>query len=276
MPLEFEIANFHLLDELVPYLVATPWNRPQFDLCPFGLRIPEENVINPLHLASERFLLLLERLDTLTFGPEGMPMPRWVFYVGSELPGGIMGFARHAESLTQCQRDLLEIEPDYKGLVPFSMYIAIPMIPRINWMGHNLASLNPVFPELGYRGLASLTKGIALRVYGAEYQYGATQWQSKALNIHTKFGPLDLITAYTPAHSEPMTLTYRVQLTELTLRAACGDPSVSIDRPNAEFWLDAQDVEHASQLQDEIEDGAEYQIVDRPVRKDGKIRIPLA
>ena len=276
MSLEFEISNSHLLDELVPYLVATPWNRPQFDLSPFGLRIPEENVINPLVLASERFLVLLERLDTLTFGPEGMPMPRWVFYVGSELPGGIMGFARHAEGLTQSQRDLLEIERDYKGLVPFSMYIAIPMIPRINWMGHNLASLNPVFPELGYRGLASLTKGVALRVYGAEYQYGATQWESKALNIHTKFGPLDLITAYTPAHSEPMTLTYRVVLTELTLRAACGDPSASLDRPQAEFWLDAQDVAHASRLQDEIEAGAEYQIVDRPVRKDGKTRIPLA
>lgn len=276
MSLEFEIANSHLLDELVPYLVATPWNRPNFDMCPFGLRIPEQNIINPLHLSSERFLVLLERLDSLTFGPEGMPMPRWVFYVGSELPGGIMGFAREAEGLTKHQRELLELESDYTGLVPFSMYIAIPMIPRINWMGHNLASLNPVFPELGYRGLASLTKGIALRVYRAEHQYGATQWESKALNIHTKFGPLDLITAYTPAHSEPMTLTYRVRLTDQALRAACGDAGAKMERPKVGFWLEAKDVDHACRLQDEIEAGAQYQIVDRPVREDGKILIPLA
>ena len=36
--------------------------------------------------------LLLEQLDALTFGPEGMPMPLWVFYNASELPGGIVGF----------------------------------------------------------------------------------------------------------------------------------------------------------------------------------------
>ena len=36
----------------------------------------------------------LVRLDRLTFGTEGMPMPRWLFVDGAGLPGGIAGLGR--------------------------------------------------------------------------------------------------------------------------------------------------------------------------------------
>ena len=81
--------NERLLRDLVPYVVATPDNLARLDLAPFGLAVPDEGRIDPLHTRSETFLTLLSRLDAITFGPEGMPMARWLFVDGSELPGGI-------------------------------------------------------------------------------------------------------------------------------------------------------------------------------------------
>jgi len=274
--MDFGIKNPRILESCDLFVVATPWNWAHFDLCPFGVPIAEENRISPLLLDSEPFLRLLERLDALTFGPEGMPMPRWVFYDGSELPGGIAGFGRRAERLTAAQRAAMRVPLSYEGLVPFSMYIAIPMLPSGSWMGHNLASLNGVFPEAGLSGLASVTKAFGLRIYRARYQFGATQWRSRALHIHTKFGPLDLVTAYTPAHSDPMTLTYRVAITLDGLRHACGDPNVHLERLRPHLWLDVDDVAQACRLQDEIEGGARYCIADRPRREGERLRVPIA
>lgn len=272
--MDFVPSNPRIL-EYEPYVVVTPWNKPHFDFTPLGLEIPTTNFINPLRLESEAFLLLLQEMDRQTFGPEGMPMPRWVFYNCSELPGGIVGFARRAGDLTDTQRLRLGVPDDYEGLVPFSMFIAIPMLPAGDWMGHNLCSLNGVFPEAGLRGLASTTKAIGLSVYRTKRLFGATQWESRALHIHAKFGPLDLVTAYTPAHSEPMTLTYLVEITIDGLLNACGDPSARISRPEPTFWINANDVDRANKLQDEIEAGAKFQITDRPKREGDKILIPL-
>ncbi len=270
------VSNPRLLADLEPYIVVTPWNRPHFDLAPFGLSIKDEHVFNPMKLSSERFLLLLQEMDRLTFGPEGMPMPRWVFYNCSELPGGIMGFGRRAGEMTESERAALGIADDYDGLVPYSMFIAIPMLPAGDWMGHNLCSMNSVLPDSGLKSLGSVTKAFGLYTYRTRVLYGATQWHSKALHIHVKFGPLDLVTAYTPAHSEPMTLTYRVAITLNGLLNACGDPSASIDRPEPTLLLDADDADTVRSLQDEIEQGARYQIVDRPRYEDDRTIIPIA
>ena len=271
-----ELMNPTILDTLEPYIVVSPWNRPHFDLVPFGIPIPEANVFNPLLLRSEGFLLLLQEMDRVTFGPEGMPMPRWVFYNCSELPGGIMGFGRQSGLLSAAERALIGVPDDYDGLVPFSMFIAIPMLPAGDWMGHNLCSLNALLPSAGLKGLASVTKAFGLYTYRTRVLYGATQWHSKALHIHAKFGPLDLVTAYTPAHSEPMSLTYRVEISLNGLLNACGDPSAVIERRAPTQLLDADDVQGVRLLQDQIERGASYQIVDRPRHEGTKTLLPIA
>jgi hypothetical protein len=273
--IDFKTGNDRILETCELFLVAAPWNRPFFDVAPFGLPIAEHHVINPLLLSSEVFLGLLERLDALTFGPEGMPMPRWVFYNGSELPGGIVGFGRPASALSPSQREQMRVPDDYDGLVPFSMFIAIPTPRPGTWMAHNLASINQVFAEERLGRLGSITKAFGLKVFRTQLLFGATQWHSVALVIHTKFGPLDLLTAFTPAHSDIMTLTYRVALDDLRLRAACNDPTATIARPEPDFWLEARDVEKAKELQDQIEVGARYQIVDRPRRSGERIEVPL-
>jgi hypothetical protein len=275
MALSFPTRYDGLYDLLVPYLVATPMNLPHLNTAPFGLAIPPEHVIDPLRMASEPFLLLLQTLDAATFGPEGMPMPRWVFYDCSELPGAIFGFARHARDLDPEARRVFGVPAGYDGLVPHSMYIAIPMFEAGSWFGHNLCSIAPVLSHLPLKGLGSVTKAVALEVFGTERLYGATQWDSHALFIHVKFGPLDLMTAYTPAHSEAMTLTYDFLCTEEALRSAAGDPTVTLVRPAPERWIRQDDEAAVLALQREIEAGARFRIPTAPRVDAGALFVPI-
>jgi hypothetical protein len=276
MSLAFATRNDRIVRELRPFLVATRFNRELMDLAPFGLSVPSRHLFDPLRMASAPFLQLLQRLDALTFGPEGMPMPRWVFFDGAELPGGIFGFGKRPDELSAAARAGMGIPAGYRGLVPYSMFIAIPMLEPGAWMGHNLASLNETFPEEGLSGLASITKAIALKAFRAETFFGVTQWRSMALHIHTKFGPLDLVTAYTPAHSEPRSLTYRFDVTDERLRAACGDPSISLIRPAATEELDADDEEGMRRIHAEVRAGVRWQVVRAPSREDDRVQVPLA
>ncbi|MCA9522688.1 MAG: hypothetical protein KC609_17045 [Myxococcales bacterium] len=276
MTLQFATRNDAIIAGYVPFLVATPQNRPYFDTAPFGLSIAEREIIDPMRLESKTFLHLLQRLDQLTFGPEGMPMPLWIFYDCSELPGGIFGFGRYADALDATLLAEYGVPAEYHGLVPFSMYIAIPMSRPGDWMGHNLASLSPTFPELGLRGLGAITKALALKVYRVEQFYGVTQWESKALYIHTKFGPLGLTTAFTPAHSTPHSLTYSHAVDEACIRAACGDPTVTLDYPPAELYLDSLDEKGMIELQEQIEAGERFAIVGPPERYENGVRHPIA
>lgn len=284
--LPFDIKGAHLLHELVPYIVATPANLAMLNRSPFGLPTPAAHIINPLRLESEIFLDLLHKLDGLTFGPEGMPMPKWVFYDCSELPGAIYGLARPAATVWPKVAKLFAIPPDYTGLVPVSMYVAIPMPQPGVWFGHNLSSLAPVFrrldllPDLDLAGLGSLTKGLALKCFGVKQFWGATQWESKALYIHAKFGPLALQTAYTPAHSEHETLTYGFACTDQSLRASMGDPTITLTRPAVDEWIDGRDVVRLQSLQRQIEMGEAFCIpcAPRPLSpgSDGGMVVPIA
>ena len=270
------IRNHRHVRALHPFVVVTDFNRGRIDMAPFGVSIPESNCIDPTRLDNEEFTSLLQRLDGRTFGPEGMPMDRWVFYDCCFIPGAIFGFARTAGELSEHAREVLEVADDYEGLVPYSMYIGIPMAPAGAWMGHNLASIGPTLPEENLKGLGSLTKAMGLKSFGTVDFYGATQWSSLALYIHVKFGPLDLLTAYTPAHSEAQTLTYGFRCTEQALLSAAGAPGQEFDRPEPDFWIDAADTAAMIALQDRIEAGETFVIPSAPRRDATGIRVPVA
>lgn len=275
----FPTSNDAIFDTLSPFIITPAGALDAVDAAPFGLTTRWH--IDPLVAANGPFFRLLQRLDQLTFGPEGMPMDRWVFYECAELPGAIYGFALPARELSADERQAMQVPDGYVGPVPLSMYIAIPMrtaagAPR-TFFGHNLASLNRVFPERGLRHLGSITKALALGAFRAERSYGATQWASMALFIHTKFGPLELATAWTPTHSFPETLTYRCEVDRLALRAAAGDPSAALPRPNAERYLRFDDAAGMQSLQRAIESGRRFVICGRAeVREDGQRYHPIA
>lgn len=270
------VKTHPVVSQLIPFVVAAPFNRSSFNLSPFGVDVDDRNIIDPTTTSSEPFCNLLQTLDARTFGPEGMPMDKWVFYDICYMPGAVFGFARHSSELSEHAREVFDLSPDYDGLVPYAMYIAIPMAPKGAWMGHNLASISPVLPEEELKGLGSLTKSIGLKCFGTETFYGATQWSSLALYIHVKFGPLDLHTAYTPAHSEHKTLTYGFDCTDHALLSAAGHPDYSFHRVEPELWIDASDVDAMVALQDRIERGERFTIPSRPHRENGRVRVPVA
>ncbi|MFO0591661.1 MAG: hypothetical protein U0441_29210 [Polyangiaceae bacterium] len=257
--------NERLLRDLVPYVVATPDHLPYLDLAPFGLAIAERGRIDPLRTSSETFLTLLSRLDAITFGPEGMPMARWLFVDGSELPGGIVGLAREATALDAEARALLRVPDAYDALVPLAQYIAVPTLEPGAWVGHNLASAAEQLPGRGLEGLGRLTKAIALAVYRATAQIGATQWASRALHVHARMGPLELISAWTPSHADPATLTYRATLDLPTLRHLADDPRGIIPHIDPSEWIDSDDTGAMQSLQQRIESGERRFIVGPPV-----------
>lgn len=261
--------NDAIFEQLAPFVVTTRDNRVALEEAPYGL--PTRWFIDPCVAAWGPFFELLQRLDALTFGPEGMPMDKWVFYNCAELPGFIYGFAADAAALSPDERDLMGVPAAWTGPVPFSMYIAIPMHEPGAWFGHNLASLNRTFPHRGLSGLGTITKAIALAAFRVERFFGATQWRSNALHIHTRFGPLALYTAYTPAHSLPETLTYGFTVTDAALRGAVGDPAARAPLAEADFGLDASDVDAMIALQARIEAGERFEIVGPPATRGPRV-----
>lgn len=265
--------NDSILAQLSPFVVTTSANRFALDEAPFG--IATRWFVDPHHTRWGTFFDLLQRLDALTFGPEGMPMDKWVFYNCAELPGFIYGFALEAGQLSPTERELMGVPANWTGPVPFSMYIAIPMHEPGAWFGHNLASLNRTFPHRRFDGLGTITKAIALAAFRVERFYGATQWLSNALHIHTRFGPLDLYTAYTPAHSMAETLTYGFTVTSEKLRYAAGDPSATLVVPEPDIALDARDVDAMKALQVRIEAGERFTLVGPPSTRGQQVVHPI-
>ena len=275
--MSLEPRNPRLLERLRPFVVATPGNAKHLELSPFGLNIAPEHVVDPLRTSAAPFLELVRNLDALTFGPEGMPMPRWVFVDGAELPGGIFGFGCPSETLSSGARELLKPPAGYDGLVPLSIYIAIPTHEPGTWLGHNLASLAPQLDDDDLRGLGGLTKATGLAVYRASRQVGVTQWASRALYIHTRMGPMELLTAWTPAHSEAWSLTYRVKIDTGVLYHLARDPRGAVPRLEPEDHIDSEDHAAMQALQDRIEAGERWCIPGppRPVEA-GRQRVPIA
>ena len=269
--------NPSLFERLKTYVVSTPANAECLDSAPFG--VPVDLVVDPLRVDAGPFLDRLQRLDVVTFGPEGLPMDKWVAYDCAQLPGFTYGFCLPVEALEDRERAAFCLPDDAEGMVPVSTYIAIPMFENGTWFGHNLASLNRAFPWRRLSHLASITKAMALRAFGCERFIGATQWLSGALHIHTRFGPLNLDTAYTPAHTKSETLTYSFDVTERSLRAAMGDPDVHIERPRADLELDAEDVAGMKDLQRQIDEErnairnlkAEWSLLNKPDRLQGLV-----
>jgi len=258
---------------LSPFVVAVPESVARFDLAPFGLAIDE--VIDPLAVSSAAFLDRLERLDQITFGPEGMPMPRWVYLDGTELTGGIVGMGLRVEDAGAELRKLFGVDADAGGLIPCSVYMAIPTHEDRVWFGHNLASVGGLVPEESLAGLGALTKALALRVFRCHRQVGATQWGSRALFVHTRMGLLELLSAFTPAHGGAETLTYRAEVTTETLEHLARQQGAVLPPTAPSTWLRSDDVAAMQALQDRIEAGERWAIAGRPDLDGEVLRVPL-
>ena len=266
-----------IIESCQPYLVTSAYGTAaESGRLPFGLEIKPELYFDPHQVASGPFLHTLQRLDELTFGPVGMPMPRWVFYDCAEVPGGIFGFARPASEVPLWVRYALDVPDDYHGPVPLSLYVAIPMLEPGSWHTYTLCSLNEVAPGAGPANLALFTQAVGLQAFSIHRAYGTTQWRSYRLEDHARFGPLDLVTAWTPAHSDPTTLTFTIPGEQQRIQHALeGDPEQpAADDPSIR-WIDCDEHDQLRALQVDIEAGRRFQIVAGPVIDGSYTRVPV-
>ena len=215
---------------LRPYVVAT---------APLQERIEAKDLhhrYDPTHVASAPFLDRLELLDAEAYGPE-MMIPRWAFYDCAQLPGAVVGLAED-------------------GKEPVTMYLATPMIEPGNWLGYSVAASSSV--EDPHAAMVE-TIDLALRYLDVQRVTSLTQWDSPKLAVHAEFRPLELRSAWTPAHSDPATCV---------LRYTAG----ADEAPDAERYVDTKDSAVLRALQAEIEEGAAWLVVGPP--EDGAV--PLA
>ena len=247
-----------------PYVLATQATAPRLELVPLGVDIQETGlVLDPQRRENEPFLHLLQSLDRLAFGPLGMAMPPWVFYDCGVMPGTVFGFCGPASDLEPWVRRALGVDPAYDGPVPLSIFIAIPMLQAGAWFTHTFCTLNRVCPGAAPAGLAQLTFALGVRVQKIHELYGTDQWRSDRIAALVGFGPLEVVTAYTPAHSMVRTLPWRLRLRRLRVEAALLQ------------FLDVDDDAALIRVQREIEAGVQYVVAGPPVVRGSTYQLPV-
>lgn len=197
-----------------PYVYVRPDNRIQNPGTRHRLNwFPDDPILkNPLDTKELDFAEQIYDIEWKAFGPSNMAMPRWVFYDCAIIPGFVAGFAMKTEKLPDNIRKVLrnDLKNDW---TPLSLFIIIPTMAKGQWVAHNLCAVNSLLPENErLYGLGFLSKAFGLWYANVDSCLGMTQWGSPALKLHTHYGHMQIVTAYTPVHSHAKTITYRVEV----------------------------------------------------------------
>ncbi len=275
-PANLDARAARVLLSCEPYLITWPGNVGSLNLTPLGTRIADHRLYDPTRLRSRHVIDALHILDSFTFGGQEMLMPRWVMFDCGEFPGIVFGFGATANTLPNDVRTAYQVAgPEFDDrFVPLSMWVALRCAEPDAWFGHNLSSANLVARSAPLPGLGTVTKAYGIAVTGAKRQYGATQWDSASLGIHLSFGTVELLCAYTPAHTHDYTFAYRIAIDEKALtaplRPGFAQPTAGGDRS-----IDCDDTEAILALHDEIEAGACFQLFRRERLEPGRQRLWL-
>lgn len=261
-----------MLADYRPFVVAAPWLRDRMNLEPLGRKVDPENVYSSIHMSSGPFLDLIQHLDSRCYARLGMRMPRWAFYDCGELPGTIVGLGRPAAELAPEIQAVLEVPEGYEGLVPLTMYVAIPMLERDHWLGHTICSIHEVIEGGAPLGSRRLTIALALAALRAKRTTSTTQWGSSKLHAHSHFAPLEVLAAWVPAHDDPATCVVRAEIDEGVLERALQG---SVPEPTHSRVIDPTDETALQVLQQDIEGGSRVLIAGRTFRKGDTTRVPL-
>lgn len=268
------MRHYHrIFEHCEPYLVARTAILDRLDAAPFGVQIPRENIIDPQRLGHETFLGLLQHVNELTYAPIGLPMPDWVFYDCAVMPGAVFGFARRAERVEPWFRRALKVPAGYTGLVPVSIFICIPTVKRDAALVYTLCSVNQVAVGAAPEGLWRLTLALGIRAFHLHHMMAVSQWRSPQLGLYAGLGPLELVTAWTPAHDNPATCTFRVATPDVAIeRLLRGD----VTGPEGiDDYVDADDFDALKRLQAAIESDRRVAIAGPAEIRGASTRVPL-
>jgi hypothetical protein len=189
-------------------MIQNPGSRHHSDWFPM-----EPIYIDPLDIGNIDFAEQIYYIEQNAFGPSNMAMPRWVFYDCAVIPGFVAGFAMRTSALPAAIRKALPTINPKSEWTPLSLFIIIPTMAKGQWVAHNLCAVNSMLGEKDrFYGLGFLSKAFGLWYANVGSCIGMTQWGSPALKLHTNYGHMEIMTAYTPVHSHAKTITYRLDV----------------------------------------------------------------
>ncbi len=255
-----KFSNLQWLENVRPYVflrdshqIKTPGLHSSLDWFE-----PHPIFKNALFLESLPFANQILHLEQSAFSAASMVMPRWVFYDCAVMPGFVAGFAWPRAKASSKLCAVMNPVGD-EEFIPISLFIVIPTMNPGEWVAHNLCSINTLLdPQERLYGLGFLTKAFGLWYANIENLCGVTQWGSPAIRLHTHYGYFEILTAYTPVHSYPKTLTYRVKTDPLEwLRFFTGEPALDFMQRfiHSGFTVDPTSDRSLQDLQMMIEQG---------------------
>ncbi len=262
------------LERCVPFVITYPANHSALDLSPFGVTVAPEHRFTATRLDSRDAVDGLHYLDAATFGDQDMLMPRWVLFDCGEFPGLVFGLGMYARDLPDYARASYHVAHRDDAFVPLSMWVAIRNAEDSAWFGHNLSSANVLLKgDDALRGLALLTKALGVKATKCTKQYGATQWDSSSVGLHLRLGEMEVLSAFTPAHTHPETFSYRIDVDDEELVASlCQGWTPPTEQ--GERILDSSDGKAIRALHDEIEAGERF-VMFRAEKTDSGQRLHL-
>lgn len=259
----------------MPYVISYPRNWATFDLAPCGIEIADQHRFTATRLDSRDVVDGLHRLDNATFSDLDMRMPRWVLFDCGEFPGIVVGFGCRAGMLPDYVRQYYAVTENDDTFVPLSMWVAIRCAEDDAWFGHNLSSANIILRKAdSLPGLAVLTKCFGVLVTRARTIYGATQWDTTSIGIHQKLGHMEVLSAYTPAHTHVNTFAYRTEIDAPAIRRQLENGFEQRSLPVTRSFA-ADDNENLLALQRDIESGLRYRLAGIDRDESGKRTVNL-
>lgn len=259
-----------ILQKCRPFVIANPISLVNLNLDFIGCSIDDGDKYSCLDVSSAQLIQLIQNLDQLSFGPQAMSMDKWVIFDCAAMPGAIVGFGIEKEELAindEKYLNDLKVPKDYRGIVPISFYMAIPTMQEGHWFGHNLSSMGQSLAT-PLPGLGKLTKILAIDLLKIRWMYGATQWGSDAIYIHSTLAPMKLLSSFTPAHTHPASLCYLSEYRPQKLLAVLEGHESRI--VSYRLKLSYDDLEGFKTLQNKIQTGQTWSLLGRPFIENGK------
>jgi hypothetical protein len=184
-----------------------------------------------------------------------------VLFDCGEFPGVVFGFGMRARELPDYARAAYQVTDRDDAFVPLSMWVAIRCAEEGAWFGHNLSSANLILKgDDALPGLAVLTKALGVKLTRAVKQYGATQWSSSSIGLHLRLGEMEVLSAYTPAHTHPETFSYRIDVDDERLVSSLLADWSAPD-PVGQRRIGGDDIAAIQALHEALERGERYRLL---------------
>lgn len=161
-------------------------NARALDLEPFGR--PSTYFAAELH---PELVALYREANALAF-PGALALPGWVLSDLYLMPGAIGLLTCEARVLDVPVRKRLGLRPDDRAIA--AAYFGAPTVHPGTFIGVSLLSLVPKIVA------GAWIKALTLRMLGAKRLRGVAQWQNPSVRVHTRMGPLRVVSSVPGTH----------------------------------------------------------------------------